>query len=458
VSQSPDQPKLTRGLIASYGLGELGTAIFIHAPNLLWLFFLTEIVGLDPITAGLVILAPMAWDAVTDPVFGVLADKTRTRWGKYVPYLALATPFCGLSFVLFFADPGLAGSMAAWAALGSAVLFRTLLTLVIVPHNALLARATQDSRVRSVLAGSKMFFNAIGMVLIAVATRPMLAVESGGPTVSFAFVAAIGAVLGTLLIWQNALFFRRLDASADMPVVGQSFEFSAVAKSLVSNRYLLVLIVAGAVGMMLLPAFAKSLLYYGRYVVGDESWGSTALIAFTGATALTIPLWAWAGKTHEKVNLLRAGHAGLVAGLAAFFLLPAGPVLYAVVALVGASFGGINVMTMALLPDVVEAGQATSGRRVEAPVFGCFTFALKLGNGLGSGLLGIALGYVGFVQASANQTTEALLGIERVMTLLPIAGSLIVLLLLKDWDLGHERHRDLACAGRETTTPKTGGE
>ncbi|MEE4201318.1 MFS transporter [Erythrobacter sp.] len=438
------QPRsLTRGHILSYGLGELGTAIFIHAPNLLWLFFLTEIIGLDPTTAGLVILAPMVWDAVTDPLFGVLADKTWTQFGKYVPYLALATPFCGLSFVLFFTDPGFAGSLAAWAALGTAVLFRTLLTVVIVPHNALLARSTQDSRVRSVLAGSKMFFNAVGMVLIAVATRPMLSAgDSGGETLSFAGFAVAGAVIATLLLWQNAFFFRRLDASADAPSAASPFSLGDISRSLVGNRYLLVLIAAGAIGMLLLPAFAKSLLYYGRYVVGEDDWGSTALIIFTLCVALSIPFWGAAGRRLEKADLLRAAHFCLSLSLAAFLLLPAGggAARLAVVALVGIATGGINVMTMALLPDVVEAGQASSGQRVEAPVFGCFTFALKLGNGLGSGLVGLSLGSAGFMQGVAVQSPATQTGILLTMTLMPIVGALVVLVLLRGWDLTHAEH------------------
>ncbi|MEE4209383.1 MAG: MFS transporter, partial [Parvularcula sp.] len=182
---------------------------------------------------------------------------------------------------------------------------------------------------------------------------------------------------------------------------------------------------------------------YGRYIVGEDAWGPRALITFTGATALSIPLWAFLGKREEKVALLRAGHLTLIAGLGSFLLLPNSALLLPVVALVGVGAGGVNVMTMALLPDVVEAGQASSGRRVEAPVFGAFTFALKLGNGLGSGLLGLMLGFVGFVQASAVQMPEALVGIERIMTLLPIAGSSVVFLLLRGWDLTHEKHRQL---------------
>ena len=442
---SATKARLGRGLILSYGLGELGTAIFIHAPNLLWLFFLTEVIGLDPTTAGLVILAPMVWDAVTDPAFGVLADRTWTRWGKYVPYLFLATPFCGLSFVLFFTDPGLAGTTAAWGALGVAVLFRTLLTLVIVPHNSLMARATRDSRERSVLAGSKMFFNALGMVAIALATRPMLAAEGRGEAGSFALFAAVGAVAATLLLWQCAFAFRRLDGREEAPSAQGAFDLALILRTLRTNPYLWVMVGAGIVGVMLLPAFAKSLLYFAKYNLADESWGPKGLLAFTGATALAVPLWGWLGRTREKVTLLRVSHAGLIVSLMMFWVLPdaaRGPLLFAVLA-VGAFTGGVNVMTFALLPDVVEAGQARTGRRVEAPVFGCFTFALKVGNGLGAGLLGLALGLVGFVQGQPVQAPSTQFGIETVMTVLPAFGSAAVLFLLRRWDLTHAVHTSL---------------
>ena len=436
--------QLGKGQVFSYGVGEFGKALFIHAPNFLWLFFLTEVIGLAPGVAGMVILFPMLWDAVTDPLFGFLADRTRTRLGKYVPYLIFGTPVCAVLFALFFTDPGLTGGGAIALAVISAIAFRTVLTVVDVPHNSLMARVTRSSRQRSVLAGSKMFFGALSMVAVAAATQSILAGELADEQAAFTRFAVIAGIIATLCLWQNAWTFRKLDRSAQSVVAVPHAPLHEVLKDLRTNSYVWILMVAGMVGVLLLPAFAKTLLYFGKYNLADEPWGPKALLVFTISTAASIPVWGWAGGRFEKITLLRSGHMILIAALLGFLIVATGSatLLLVMVGLAGVAFGGINTMTFALLPDVVELGQSRTGRRVEAPIFGCFTFSLKLGNGLGAGLLGGILAAIGFVSGEV-QTDNAERGILLAMTLMPVLGAIIVLALLRSWKLTHSMHSSL---------------
>ena len=442
-------PPLTGRLKLSYGVAEFGKAFFIHAPNLVWLFFLTEVVGLEPGLAGVLILIPLLWDAITDPVFGYLADRTQTRFGQYRPYLIFGAPVAAVLFALFFTDPALLGLPTALTVLATALLFRTSLTVVDVPHNAMLAKATRSSRDRASLAGVKMLFNAGAMVAIALATRPILAGDGAAEEArAFAFFAAVGGAVAVLLMWQNAYAFRRIDPplaqGAPRPRANSPLEQFSTLRT---NRYLWIVMACSVVAMMLLPAFAKVLLYYAKYVLEAEEAGGLALLVFSLFTLLAIPVWARVAKRADKARVLQSAHALVAASLAAFFVLPTagiGPLL-GLAAIVGVAVGGVNMLTMALIPDVVEYGQWRNGKRAEAGVFGCFTFALKVGNGLGVGLLGLMLGAIGFVP-NAPQDDAALRGIEALMTLAPAAGSLFVVLVLTRFDLGHAQHRALVDA------------
>lgn len=462
----PDLPstRLPRRLVASYGLGEFGKAFFLHAPNLLWLFFLTDVVGIAPGVAGLIILLPMVWDAVTDPLFGFIADRTNTRWGKYRPWLIGATPLCALAFVLFFTDPKLLGfsdgGIIAMAVI-SAIIFRTTLTTVDIPHNALLARSTRSSEERSVLAGAKMFANSFAMVAIAVAVMPVLSAGGAeGQADRFVLFASVAGGLAVITVWQNALSFRRFDPPSsenDEPPIGPR----EAIRSIVTNSYVGAIVAAGAIAMLLMPAFAKSLLYYSKYVLGDEAFGPVTLLAFTLATALSVPVWGAIGRRSDKPKLLRRAHMVLIAGLVLFLVNPIDikPIILFLTLMIGTATGGVNVMTFALVPDVVEHGELTSGKRTEAGVFGCFTFSLKAGNGLGAGLLGLLLGAVGFT-AGEIQTEETRAGILLIMTLLPIAGSLLVLFVLRNFDLGHAMHSDIVrtLSARSTSRGSDGNQ
>ncbi|MBD2841890.1 MFS transporter [Erythrobacter rubeus] len=439
---SDQATKLPAKYKLSYGVSEFGKALFIHGPNLVWLFFLTEVLDIPPATAGLVILAPMIWDAVTDPLVGYWMDRTRLPWGKYVPYIFFAAPIASLAFVFFFTDFGLQGPAAAWSALLVAIFFRTALTVVDVPHNGLMARVTSSSSERSAIAGAKMFFNAFAMVAIAIAVRPILSGD-GSNYDRFTLYAGIGAVIAVLALWQCAWFFRRLDTVETGRGEAQLTPMEAWS-NLSTNHYLWILLAVGIVAVMLLPSFAKTVLYFAKYNLGDEAFGGIALLTFTLATALSIPLWGLTGRKVDKARLLQLAHATILTGLVLFYLYDgtARPVLLGLMAIIGIGAGGANVLTLALVPDVVEYGQWKTGKRVEAGVFGCFTFSAKAGNGLGAGLLGLLLGAVGFV-ANTDQSPETLTGIKTIMTLLPAAGSAIVIMLLARFDLGHEAHARL---------------
>ncbi|MEL6113552.1 MAG: MFS transporter, partial [Pseudomonadota bacterium] len=185
-----------------FGVGDFGFLLVWQGTALFLMYFYTDVLGIAPTIAGLIYLIAMVWDAVTDPVIASLADRTRTRMGKYRPWLLFgAAPF-GLAYPLAFSAPPdwLPLSIIAWALL-THVALRTAYTVVSMPFNSLQARLTSDSQERSVLAGFRMVGAASGGLAVVFLT-PMLVTQFGEAREAEAYftAAAIAGVISFLAL------------------------------------------------------------------------------------------------------------------------------------------------------------------------------------------------------------------------------------------------------------------
>lgn len=185
---------------ASYGSGDLGFNLFYTGLNLYLLYYYTDIVGISPAMAGVIFMIPALFDAIVDPTMGIIASRTRTRFGTYRPYLLFGGPILGTSFVMMFAAPVLWPGAVIAASLISHIVFRAAYTVVNVPYASLSAAMTHDSHERSLLAGARMQFAALGGVTTAFFT-PWVASELGkGDLVQgYLLTAALYSVLATSL-------------------------------------------------------------------------------------------------------------------------------------------------------------------------------------------------------------------------------------------------------------------
>lgn len=441
----------------AYGFSEYGKSFFYHGPNLVWLYFLTDVMGIAPATAGMVILIPMIFDAVSDPLMGYLADRTRTRFGRFLPYLVLGTPLCILFFVLLFSRPALTPEAMVVYAILVAILFRVTFTIMDVPHNALLAKATADSGQRSMLAGSKMFFSSLAALTVSMGLVYMTSPENvAGQADNFQLAAICAGTIALVAIYLCAWVLRDKDRPEEedsaVPVPG----FGDFVAAVRANRLLWIIVFAGIIKVMLFPVFSKGLVYLAKYDLGDTSLSGWLLSVMTICMTLSVPVWALLGRRLSKPLLLQASHGLVVLALLVFFVFEVRDLwlLGVIVAVIGIGSGGTLAVTFAILPDLVEYGEWRSGRRVEAPIFALFTFSTKAGNGLGAGLLGILLAYIGF-EANTELSERTLEDLRLVMAWVPIVGSVAVMWALRYFDLDHAMHRRITAelADRKAALP-----
>ena len=141
---------------AAYGIGDYAICLYWSGVGLYLLYFYTDVVGITPLLAGWIYALGIAWDAITDPFMGYLAERTRTKMGSYRPYIFYGAIPLALSFILLFWVPPFEGTTLFIFLLTVNLLHRTCFTIVSVPYSSLTARITDDSDERTKLTTARM--------------------------------------------------------------------------------------------------------------------------------------------------------------------------------------------------------------------------------------------------------------------------------------------------------------
>ena len=257
--------KLSLKVRLGYGIGDTAICFYWSGVGFLLLYFYTDVVGISPIIAGSIFMIGMLWDAFTDPFMGYLAERTRTRWGVYRPYLLFGNLPLALSFVLLFWVPPFEGWLLVLSLIFINILHRTCFTIVSVPFSSLTPRITSDSQERTNLTGFRMLGAQMGTILITSLSFPIVFRSGGidGEAEGFLVMAIIAA--SAALIIQAITFFsvkEPKDTSSIDRVSGSLLEaLKAVSKN---KPFWLVFSATLIVGVTSI-FFGKSLIYYVKY-------------------------------------------------------------------------------------------------------------------------------------------------------------------------------------------------
>jgi GPH family glycoside/pentoside/hexuronide:cation symporter len=454
VRPQPDRLSFVRKL--GFTVGDYACNLYWQSLSIFLLFFYTDAVGLPAATAGLIYMVASIWDGMIDPVIGALADRTRSRWGRYRPYVLLAAAPLGLAFCLLYFRPPLSGwGLGVWL-LAAHMIFRTSYAVLSIPYTSLNARITSSTSERSTLAGMRMIFATLAGFTVAFCTQPLVAALGGGDASrGFLLTAAVFGLVATAIF--PIVFFSTQEpagAGDDDPPLKVGDYWRAVR----ANRAFWVVMVGIITAVICSTALGKSVLYYFKYYLQDEAASRMALSIPALAGLVVIPAWLLATRLVGKRNAwFLASGWGLV-GLAAFALvdirepgLMIGFLLYMSVCSLG-----LALTFWSMLPDTVEYGEWASGLRAESFVFGLGQFFLKVAMGLGAGLFGLALDLVGYVPNIA-QTPETLQGMKTIMVVMPAAGLALGALAMLFHPLKRGVHESIVeqLAERRAAAPET---
>lgn len=424
-------PRLTGGLKLGYAVGSVGTGVFSTIPGLLLLYYMTDTLGIPAELAGLAVFLPKLWDVVTDPLMGLLSDRTQTRWGRRRPWMLGGALVLPPMLVAMFSVPDLGDVHASfvWVMVAYAAA-ATAFTAFSVPYVAMPAEMTEDPEDTTRLVSWRIAALTVG-ILLSGAAAPMLIELGGSGRAGYRLMAlAIGgvclvAMLGCVAGTGRARWMppRTPKGVGELPrEVGHALR----------NRPFVVLVLAYIFAQMALGALLAGVPYYADHVLGGG--GDTVTLLFVGLVlpaALVMPLWVWLAARLGKRGAYWA--ALLVFSAAAGAVWAVGPtgslaVVMPVVVVMGVAYAGVQILPFSMLPDTQRLETARSGENREGVFTGLWMAADKWGLALGALAASQVLAQTGFVEAAGPgvvQPASAVAGIVWMMGAVPCVALLV---------------------------------
>lgn len=432
-----------------YSLGDTASNIYFQTFVVFLPIFYTDVFGISASAMGTMLLVTRIFDAVNDPLMGVIADRTRSRWGKFRPYIAVLAVPLAIGGVLTFTTPDFSDTGMLVYAYVTYMLLVVLYTAVNVPYSALMAVITPNSMERTEVSTYRFVAAFVGQFIIG-ATALVLVERLGGGSEQQGWqytMVAYGLLVVALLLTTFFLTKERV-----VPTKAQQGKIKEDLKDLFQNKPWVLIAIATVFQLTYIVMRGSATPYYFRYFVQDQQlvlFGSTIDLTYTVFTSSFVTL----GTVSTLIGAVATGlftkklskktiYASFLSTSALFSLIflvlePENVLLlFAVNVLVSFFFGSVSVVQWAIYTDTADYGEWKFGRRATGLIMAASLFALKLGLTLGGAIAGWMLGLHGF-EAGVAQTGEALFGIRLLMSVYPavfgiLGGAVMIFYPLTD--------------------------
>lgn len=455
-----------------YGFGDMSSSMFWKIFSYYLPFFYSNIFGLSLAHAGTLVLVTKLYDAVSDPVMGLIADRTNTRWGKYRPYLLwIAIPFAVAGVLAFFTPQTDNYTFKHVYAYVTYILMMTVYTAINVPYGAMLGVMTDDSREKSVFSSFRMFFAFIGSFIAMGSFEPLLKLRQSilgtlpaewtladsTPADWTIAVSVIGIVCAVLFIL-SFMMTREHVTEAEMakaPVRENSDETAKTSvvedlKALVANGPWWMLLGGGIAILLFNCVRGGAAAYYFADVLGTNAIFTLALFLTVGeisqlvGVVVTVPVSEKIGK---KATFLLVLAAVTVLSIIVAFLpeTPAGMWALLVSQILICIAIGINSpLLWSMFADVADYSELKNGRASTGLIFSSSSMAQKFGAAFGSAIVLWVLMAFGYDNAKgAVQTPEALATIKALISWIPAIGSAAGIAIMLGYPLTDKKMSDI---------------
>ena len=433
--------RLSWGQKIGYGSGDFAMNLYWQGVNLYLFYFYTDVLGLPNAMAGIIYAIGSLWDAVTDPAMGYVAERTRSRWGRYRPYLLFVPIPLGLSYLMVFWHPGdVSIATMAVIALAGQFIFRLLFTMASTPYSALMARMTQNADDRAGMAGARMVFAYAGVFAVVALTGALLdAIEDDRQ--AFLAVGVISGLVATAVFW---ICFSICQEPQESGGAALAPSLKQSVASMRANVPFLIVLASILLMVSGITIIGKTIFYFFEYNMGDRGAGSQALIAYAATGLLAIPFWTFITLKTSKRFVWLTGSTVMAVALLTLLINPAtsNEIVIANYMFISFGTGAFAITFWGMLPDTVEYGEWKSGVRVEATMFGLVTFAQKAATAISAVVLGFLLDIIGY-RAGEAQSEETLSGLLLIIVFVPLIGIATAAICMYFYSLSPQRHADI---------------
>ncbi len=443
----------------SYGFGDLASVLYWQTFMLYFTYFYTDVFLIPAGAAATMFLVSRIWDGVNDPMMGVIADRTKTRWGKFRPYLLwLCVPFAIVG-VLTFTVPnfGLTGRLI-WA-YSTFILIMMLYTAINIPYTALLGVISADSNERTTVSSVKFIFAYGAGIIVSATLLPMVkglggANEARGWSLSFV-IYGIAAVLFFLIAFKGT-------RERVQPPKTQKSSIKMDLKELVTNKPWLILLATTITFILFVAVRGSVTVHYFKYVIGSQelklpfiSNRSYDFMAITSAfntigqisSLIGVILVSWFAKVVGKKKAFVIIFVIAIVSTAAFYFLNADQLgLIFFFQITGSMTGGpLSVLIWAMYADTADYAEWKNGRRATGLIFSASTMSQKFGWAFGAFVALNLMAQLGFAPNQA-QSAESLRGLILLFSLIPAGMGVISVAILLLYPLSDKR---IAVIGNE---------
>lgn len=419
-----------------YGLGDTASHFVWDMVGFWILIFYTDTFGISAAAAGTIMLIARVWDMVSDPLMGVIADRTNTRWGKFRPYILwMALPYSVLA-ILTFSTPDLGPTGKVIYAGVTYFLLMTVFTAINLPYSSLGAVMTSDSYERAGLNSYRFVFAFIGqLVVTGTALSLALYLGKGDTALGYQYTLTIFAIISFALFM---ITFKTTKERVKPPKDQQQNLFTDL-KNLFKNKPWVILFFVGIISFVMFAMQNLTIAYYFKYYIGKESDVQLFNVIGTIALILAIPLSKPLAKKFGKRNVFLA--SSLISGL--FFMalyLPAAQditTIYVLNILAKMTYAPAVPLLWTMIADTADYSEWKFGRRSTGLVFSAATFAQKAGWGIGGALAGWILAFYQF-QPNVEQTETSITGIKLMISVFPGILYMSAAILLFFYSIDHK--------------------
>ncbi len=442
----------------SYGLGAVGKDMVYMFSASYILYYYQDLLGVSAIAMGFILLAARIFDAFNDPIMGVIVAKTRTKWGRFRPWLLIGTILNAVVlYFMFSAPPALDGSgLIAYAAI-TYILWGVTYTMMDIPFWSMIPAFTEGGKERESLSTLGRTCAGIGSAITTVITMKCVYVfGQGNERLGFRYFALLVAALFVVFITITCLNIKeKSTVTVDAPSVKQMF------RALLQNDQAMTVVVTIVLINCSIYTTSNLVIYFFKYDFGGAGWYNsyTLFNIFGGAMQILsmMILFPLLRKVLSTIQVFYVSFAMAIVGYVVLLVLAFTNMsnvflLFIPGFFIFAANGMLSILTTVFLANTVDYGELKNNRRDESVIFSMQTFVVKLASGVAAMITAASLELFHLsndtsdTQAVAESVAgSSVVGLRMTMTVLPIAGLLIaVFVFYKKFILTEEKVEEIA--------------
>ncbi len=442
--------KLSKAEILVFGSGDIfggGAQLIV---NFFYLIFLTDVVKLTPALAGTIVLISRIWDAVSDPLMGVITDNTRSKYGRRRPYILLGSFGIIAAFTMLWYPVSFSSQTATFIYVLFAYLFySTVSTVIMVPYSSMSSEVSMEYKERTVLNGTRLFFSQVSSLICAVLPMQIVKLATDLKT----GYIMLGLVFGIFFAIPLFAIFFVCRERAPLSITKNKFTLD-VFLSPIKIRSFRILIVMYLLSFFAMDVISSIFAYYMKYFLQRPGELDFVLGTMLISQIVFLPIVVKSAVAIGKSQTFIAGACVWILGalfLGGYSTLWPTWAIYVIAAVIGGGLSGCIVMAWTMFPDVTDVGELYFNDRKSGSFSGIMTFARKSSSALGIFIVSLILEFSGYIKPDTVNGQEMLhtqpetfiTALKWIVFVIPVVLLAITVLFALKYPLSKDMHDKL---------------